>query len=156
MHNGRKVGYIGENGRIGPGLYIVIFSIILLSMKQKVSLDNPAKVRPTSLIPKSGQVGLTIQVTADMNISAFAARQKVSGFVCDRVSYLMGGSEPVLVVLDDLFWRVPVIFTLPGQGPLGEVGYIDVNINNGQLMVTDQLILELQQRAEMFAASVTP
>jgi hypothetical protein len=120
-----------------------------------MSIDKPVELTSPPLAPKSGKIGVTIQVTADMNISAFAARQKVNGFVCDRVSYLMGGAEPVLVMSDDLFWRVPIIFTLPGRGALGEVGYIDVNIGNGQLMVTDQLILELQQRAEMLAASST-
>jgi hypothetical protein len=121
-----------------------------------IAIDDPAELKQSSFLPKSGKIGVTIQVTADMNISAFAARQKVNGFVCDRVSYLMGGGEPVLVMADDLFWRVPIIFTLPGRGALGEVGYVDVNIANGQLMITDQLIAEMQQRAEMLAASSAP
>jgi hypothetical protein len=121
-----------------------------------VPIDNPVELTSFPLSLKSGKIGVTVQVTADMNVSAFAARQKVNGFVCDRVSYLMGGGEPALVMSNDLFWRVPIIFTLPGRGTLGEVGYIDVNISNGQLMITDQLILELQQRAEMLAASSAP
>jgi len=120
------------------------------------SLTDTMGVTLDSKLPvKTGKVEITVHVSADMNISAFAARQKVSGFVCDRVSYLMGGGEPSLFVSDKVFWRVPVIFTLPGYGALGEVGYVDVDVENGQLMVTDTLIEAIQHRAEALALRTT-
>lgn len=104
----------------------------------------------------AGKVEINIRVSADMNVSAFAARQQVTGFVCDHISYLIGAGTPSLVVSDKLYWRVPVMFTLPGQGNLGEVGHIDVNVENGQLMITDQLIEEIKSRAEAVALRPTP
>jgi len=104
----------------------------------------------------AGKVEINIRVSADMNVSAFAARQQITGFVCDQISYLMGAGDPSLVISDKLYWRVPIIFTLPGQGNLGEVGHIDVNVENGQLMVTNQLIEGIKNRAEAVALRSTP
>ncbi len=122
---------------------------------------NKSDPQTTTIIEKprlplnTGKVKISVSVSADMNISAYAARQKVGGFVCDRVSYLMGAGEPILVASDHLYWRVPVIFTLPGHGKIGEVGTIDVNIENGQLMVTPDLINRLQNHAETLAHHTT-
>ena len=100
---------------------------------------------------KTGQVKITIQAQVDMNITPFAARQKVGGFLCDQVSHLMHGDEPQLFISDRVYWRVPIIFTLPAHGPLGQVGHMDVDVETGQIMVTSQAIAEMQHHAEALA-----
>lgn len=99
-------------------------------------------------IPSSGRLEVDIRVTADMNISAYAARQKVNGFVLSEISYLMHAGEPSLVVSDRIYWRVPVILSQTSKGDVGETGLIDVDVETGQLLVSPKQITEIEARAE--------
>lgn len=102
-------------------------------------------------LPHTGQLQININVLAQMNYSAYAARRKVSRFAADEISMFMRGGEPVLVVADRLCWRVPVVLVLPGRGDLGSVGAIDVDVETGQLYITPAILAEIQQRAEAIA-----
>ncbi|VAW40722.1 hypothetical protein MNBD_CHLOROFLEXI01-4321 [hydrothermal vent metagenome] len=90
-----------------------------------------------------------------VNITAYTARQKVSGYIGDQISHLMGGGEPALVLVDDrLTWRVPIILTNPSQGIVGTVGSLDVNARTGSLIVPSNLKKQVEARAkEIIAAS---
>lgn len=99
----------------------------------------------------SGRLSVHIEVAADMNISAFAARQKVTGFVADEISTQLHGKEPTLVVGERIRWRVPVWLSLPPSGDLGEVGSIEVDVESGQLEITEALIQEITLRASDLA-----
>ena len=95
-----------------------------------------------------GQVRVDIRIMAELNVSAFMARQKVTGYVLDRVSDHMAGDEPSLVVDGERFlWRVPVYLAVLPHGRLGQVGTIDVDAQTGQLLVTNRLIEEMQRNA---------
>ncbi len=98
-------------------------------------------------LPKSGRLEVDIKVTADVNISAYAARQKVNGFVLSDISYMMHAGAPTLVVAERICWRVPVILSLTSRGDVGEVGSIDVDVETGQMHVTPQLMAEINARA---------
>jgi hypothetical protein len=104
-------------------------------------------------IPKTGRLEVDIKVTADVNISAYAARQKVNDFVLSEVSYMMHAGDPALVLAERICWRVPVILSLTSRGDVGEVGVIDVDVETGQMHVTPQLIAEINARAEGLALS---
>lgn len=102
-------------------------------------------------IPRVGQLEVMINVRANLNVSAYVARQKVSVFVLEEISYLMHAAEPALILDERIYWRVPVIFSLPSVGDVGEVGMIDVDVETGQMRVTPQLIEEIENRAETLA-----
>jgi hypothetical protein len=104
-------------------------------------------------LPKTGRLEVDIKVTADVNISAYAARQKVNDFVLSDVSYMMHAGEPTLVLAERICWRVPVILSLTSRGDVGEVGVIDVDVETGQMHVTPQLTAEITARAEGLALS---
>jgi len=106
--------------------------------------------------PQSGQVAIDIKISAPVNISAFAARQKVNGFVVDEISTNMHGAEPALIVGQRLTWRVPIILSIPPRGDLGTVGEIDVDVATGEILYTRATVLEIQQRARELAARPTP
>ncbi len=108
-----------------------------------------------TLTPQAGQLAIDVHLSATVNVTAFSARQKVTGFVADEISTNMHGGEPRLVVGECLCWRVPVILSMPPAGDRGKVGAIDVDIETGQLMVTRVLIEEIERRAEYFAAHPT-
>jgi hypothetical protein len=106
-------------------------------------------------LPQTGHLELDIKVRADVNISAYAARQKVNSFVLSDISYMMHAGVPTLVVAERICWRVPVVLSLTSQGDVGEVGTIDVDVETGQLHITPQLITEINTRAEGLALSAT-
>ena len=64
-----------------------------------------------------------------VRISALAAQRKVSRFVLDEISYLMGTEQPSLMQTDHLryVWRVPVVLTYPTHGTVGTAGHLDVD-----------------------------
>jgi len=99
----------------------------------------------------TGRVEISVKVTTDVNVTAFTAQQKVSGFVLSEVSNLMHGDKPVLVVGERLYWRVPVILSMPPDGDLGQVGEIDVDAESGEMQVTQALIGEIRERAQALA-----
>jgi hypothetical protein len=102
-------------------------------------------------LPTSGRLEVDIKVKADVNISAFAARQKVNSFILSEVSYMMHAGAPLLVIADRMRWRVPIILSLTSRGDVGEVGAIDVDVETGQMHTTPQLLEEINLRAEAFA-----
>ncbi len=104
-----------------------------------------------SLTPNAGQLSINIQLSATVQVTAFSARQKVTGFVADEISTNMHGAEPTLVVGDRISWRVPVILSMPPAGDRGEVGTIDVDVETGQLQIAPNLIQEIESRAEYLA-----
>jgi hypothetical protein len=107
-------------------------------------------------LPQTGRLEIDIKVTADVNISAYAAKQKVNSFVLSHISYMMHAGEPLLVLDERICWRVPVILSLTSKGDRGEVGKIDVDVETGQMYVTPQLITEINAYAEGLALSPTP
>ncbi|MBM4465189.1 MAG: hypothetical protein FJ014_06520 [Chloroflexi bacterium] len=104
-------------------------------------------------LPKTGRLEVDIKVAADINVSAYAARQKVNDFVLSDVSYMLHAGDSMLVVGERICWRVPVILSLTSRGDVGEVGAIDVDVETGQMHVTPQLIAEINARAENLASS---
>jgi hypothetical protein len=107
-------------------------------------------------IPKMGHLEVDIKVSADVNVTAFTARQKVNNFVLSEISYMMHAGEPALVVDDRISWRVPVILSLTSQGDVGEVGHLDVDIETGQIQISPQQIAEIEARAANITARTTP
>jgi hypothetical protein len=106
-------------------------------------------------LPQTGRLEIDIRVSSDINVSAYAARQKVDNFVLNEISYLMHAGEPTLVVSDAIYWRVPVILSIVSRGDVGEVGTISVDAQTGQLIAAPQLIAEVTARAEGLAARFT-
>jgi hypothetical protein len=104
-------------------------------------------------LPKAGRLEVDIKVAANINFSAYAARQKVNDFVLSNISYMMHAGNPVLVIGERIYWRVLVILSLTSRGDVGEVGAIDVDVETGQMHVTPQLIAEINARAEGLAIS---
>jgi hypothetical protein len=59
-------------------------------------------------LPATSRVTVKIEVSADVNISAFTAKQKANHFLVMRVGDQFCAGQPELVVGPTLCWRVPV------------------------------------------------
>jgi predicted DNA-binding antitoxin AbrB/MazE fold protein len=95
-------------------------------------------------------------VPARVSITAAIARRKVIRFVLDNVSYLMNAEQPTLIEADRLVWRVPVTLTYPTLGNVGQVGTLDVDAENGELLTSPDTIAELTEHARELAAHLPP
>jgi hypothetical protein len=117
--------------------------------------SNLMQAEIDKLPSNQGQLSIHIEAKADMNFSAVAARRKVTGFVVDEISTQLGGREPTLVVGERIRWRVPIRLSLPHIGDLGEVGAIEVDVETGQMNITEALIQEITLRAEELAKRIS-
>jgi hypothetical protein len=107
-------------------------------------------------MPNTAQLHINIQLAAPVNVTSFSARQKVTGFVADEISTNMHGGEPTLVIADRIYWRVPIILSLPPIGDRGTIGEINVDVETGQLQITPENIAEIEARAEYCATRTAP
>jgi hypothetical protein len=113
-------------------------------------------VEVRDLIPKfpNSQVDIHVHVPAQLNITPFVARQKVSGVVLSQVGTGVSTDEPVLVGTNErLVWRVPVFLALPGLGRLGDLGQIDVDVQTGQVLADQAMFKQLIENTQRI---VTP
>lgn len=90
-------------------------------------------------VPKSKQkVTFKVEIKGELNITAFVAQQRVTHHLVMYVGNLLGAGEPDLLVGEGLLlWDVPVIYSLPDHGTLGQVGHILVDAQNGDLKLDD-------------------
>ena len=106
-------------------------------------------------LPQAAQLEVNIHLTAPVRVTAFQARQRVSRLVISEVGNLLYGGEPTLVVAERICWRVPVLLAYPDQGPIGQVGELDVNVETGAVLVSAQQLKTLSDYA-LFLAQRSP
>lgn len=106
---------------------------------------------------QSAQVDINIHVSAQLNITPFVARQKVNRLLVTEASTGLGSGKPELVIANEgVYWRVPVNFALPHRGGLGQVGQIDVDVQNGHVLVTSTQLQEMVDHAERLLVGANP
>ena len=86
-----------------------------------------------------------------MHVTAFSAQRKVNRLMLDRVSNLLCGNEPTLIVTDRLRWRVPVWLGFPAIGLVGKVGEVDVDVETGEVLFDQRLLKDIAERADVLA-----
>ena len=105
--------------------------------------------------PRSGKLDVDVRLSCEVNYTAVVARRRVSGYVASNVSVLMGGEDPTLVLADRVVWRVPVVLTMPGHGVLGRVGEIDVDVETGEILVTEAILTSIKDHAKRLVVGTT-
>ena len=109
-------------------------------------------------LPARSQVTLKFEITADVNVTAFVARQKVNHYLIMHVGNLLHAGTPELVAAESFFWRVPVLLTTREKGRLGKVGELLVNVESGEVVIeSPEQLEEMEAHAERLyqrAASV--
>ena len=104
-------------------------------------------------VPKSGHLEIHIKLSADVHVSAFVAKQKVNHFLATEVGNLLYAGDPSLALADRIYWRVPVLFSLPSAGQVGQAGEIDVDVESGEVKIEPSLVERISRNAERFAAN---
>jgi hypothetical protein len=104
--------------------------------------------------PDQGRMDIQVRLAANIQVTAEAARRRVSVFVGNEIADLLHGETPMLVVSETgVYWRVPVVLSSRSWGRIGQVGTVDVDVETGELRVDEQIVAEIEHNAERFAAS---
>ncbi len=121
-------------------------------------METAKNVTLAQILPelRDSEVDVTIRVTSKLNVTAFAARQKVSGFVLSQVGTGVGTDEPELLVSRNrLLWRVQLFLALPRLGRLGDIGTVDVDAQTGEVLADDTTIEAMIVNARRLAPDTT-
>ncbi len=96
-----------------------------------------------SVIPKMSPIQFNFHLDTTLQISASEARRLVNHQLVPEMGTGLMAGDPELAVLESgVFWRVPLILSLPRLGDLGQVGTVDVDALTG-VVIKDEMV---QQR----------
>jgi hypothetical protein len=92
------------------------------------------------------------QLSPQIQISAFVARQQVNVLMLEQVSNLLLAGEPTLMQTERGWrWRVPVNLTFPAHGWVGCVGEVEVDARYGEIHYDDTLLARIASAAQRLA-----
>lgn len=103
-------------------------------------------------LPRAGSLHIDVHLSAEVNLTADMARRKVNAFLATHVGNLLLADEPIMAFGNRIVWRVPVDLTAPHKGRLGRVGEIDIDVENGELLLNEAQIEAIRERAHRLAA----
>ena len=102
----------------------------------------------TEELPERGLLQISLDIRATINITADEARRKVSAYAGNEISDLLSGEAPDLVChRNEAYWRVPVILSSKSLGRIGLVGFIDINVETGELQLAEKDAQEIEDNA---------
>ena len=107
-------------------------------------------------IPRTKNIQFKFELKGEFNITSFVARQRVNRYLLMNTGNLIHSMEPDLVLGDHLCWKVPVGYSTPEKGFLGEVGFMFVEaINDSLLLENSTPINEIEANAERLYQKAT-
>jgi hypothetical protein len=86
-------------------------------------------------------------VTPELPITAFRAQQLVNVLMTMEVSSQMLSQAPELILGERPCWSVPVWFTLPGIGLVGQAGNVLVDARTGEVLADSETLREIAENA---------
>ncbi|MDZ7262683.1 MAG: hypothetical protein ONB05_11340 [candidate division KSB1 bacterium] len=100
-------------------------------------------------IPEKARISFKIEVDSSFNISAFVARQKANLYLLMHLGELVSTGEPELWLEKQIYWRLPIIYSLPSVGTLGTIGELLVRTDNGNIELKEpQSLKEIEKRVK--------
>jgi hypothetical protein len=106
---------------------------------------------PDIALPEQADVKIALSISSRVNITDVVAQRKVTRLLLEQVGNLLYGGRPTLVAGRRLLWRVPVFLGLPTHGEVGQVGWLDVDAQSGEIPFTQQTLDELAERGDALA-----
>lgn len=102
-------------------------------------------------LPETGAVEIRINRSFTIGISAEEARHAVNRWLSSQVSMSLLADEPLLFISDEICWKIPVLLTAGHLGAVGRVGFVDVDIENGELHISPAIQQEISKKAVKLA-----
>ena len=116
-------------------------------------------VIPAQSVADDGRFELNLRIAKKLAVSASAARRTANRYAHHHISYLLRAEQPQIAVLDmrssespGICWRVPLVLTLPSFGSVGEIGTINVDVEDGSVLIDEAHIKSIRKSADALAA----
>ncbi|NKQ36301.1 MAG: hypothetical protein HF973_11880 [Chloroflexi bacterium] len=97
------------------------------------------------VIPEKGQVDIDFKLSFEIKHTAVQAKRTVNDWLLNEISYLIGADLPTLILHEKPAWRVPVWLTLPGTKHKEIIGYVDVDVETGQIIDPANSKIKIEQ-----------
>ena len=104
-----------------------------------------------SSLPSSSQLDVHIHIAAPLRVTASEARRRVTRLVASEIGNLLYGGEPTLTVGERILWRVPVLLAYPENGPVGQTGTLDVDVETGAVLANQEQLTAIADYALFLA-----
>jgi hypothetical protein len=103
--------------------------------------------------PEEGPLRVEARFSGEIPVSPDLARRRVNGYLTQEVAMFIVAGEPMLILGDQSYWRVPAILRLRGFGKLAEVGILCVDAQTGQVKpLSEDEIRAIREHAHDIAA----
>ncbi|MEK7785243.1 MAG: hypothetical protein AAB658_07455, partial [Chloroflexota bacterium] len=97
-------------------------------------------------VPEKGTLEININISVEIKVTAEQAQRRVNRWLMESVSIQIGAYLPTLIVDGKrVVWRVPAYASFPHVGHAGVVGYIDVDVRNGEMNNTPEVQAEIEK-----------
>jgi len=109
-------------------------------------------------IPVQAEVHYRMDVSFRFNVTPFIARQNVNVYLLSQVGNLLSAGEPVLLLGEQPYWKVPVFCAYPEFKRREKVAELAVDMNSGAILLDHSdpsSPQEIEQRAEAAHHSIT-
>jgi len=107
-------------------------------------------------VPQTTPTYLNVHVAVTLNVTADEARRRVNRQAVTELGTGLVAREPELVIVkEQVAWRVPIVLSLPGLGDLGQVGTIDVDALTGDLALDTPTQERIVQHAHRLYTGAT-
>ncbi len=106
-------------------------------------------------IQDTQELNISISVVATINVDAKTARRRVTAWLVSEVGNMLIGDTPQLVIGKQSVWRVPAILTSSSVGTVGQVGAVDVDAENGGIIVSKELREQILDNVKFAPAMMT-
>ena len=113
-----------------------------------ISISGPAIAEPQ-------QLSITIEIEANVRVSAREAQRNVTAWLLDNVGHLAMADPPRLMLGTRTAWRVPVMLSSPHHPPIGPIGVIDVDVQTGEVLASPETAEKLISDGRAFSRSVS-
>lgn len=104
-------------------------------------------------IQDTQNLNIQVSIAATVNIDAKTARRQATVWLVSEVGNMLVGGAPYLLIGHKTVWCVPAILTSAVMGTVGEVGLVEVDAENGKLLVTDNLKTQILENVEQLTRS---
>ena len=103
------------------------------------------------LMQKATKVKIKIELSSEINVTPFIARQKANVFLLTHLGNLLWAAEPKLSVTErNLRWMIPVMYTIPKRISK-QVGELAMDVNTGEIILresTPSTIKEIEEHVQ--------
>lgn len=87
-------------------------------------------------MPQTAPIHLSFHLAATLQVTGEEARRKVNRQIVPELGTGLIAREPELTIDSErVFWRVPIVLSLPNPGDLGQVGVVEVDARTGEVLI---------------------